>query len=402
MRDRRLLFLSQTLPYPPDSGVKSRTYNVLRQLAGSFDIHALCFHRRKGSDKGMALDGRLAGLRPLAQVEAFPILQEGSRVRTAVDHLKSLLSHRSYVHYVYESSAFRSRLRALLRDRGFALVHADSLDLAGYLGEVEGLPVVCVHHDVQSVLLARRADRAASAGMRAYLRHQARLMAADERRWLGKVALNVAVSPLDRAEYLRRVPQARVEVVPNGVDVEYFRARARGDDGLVFVGGADWHPNRDAMLYFGTAILPRIRAGAPRVKARWVGWVDDETGRAVRDMGIEVVGHVPDIRPYLENAACYVVPLRIGGGTRIKILDAWAMGMPVVSTPLGCEGLEAVEGDNILVGAEPASFAHAVVSVLKDSSLRDRLGRNARGTAERLYSWDAIGADMVALYRSLL
>jgi glycosyltransferase involved in cell wall biosynthesis len=398
----KLLFLSQTLPFPPDGGVQIRTYNVMRLLARTYDVTALCFYRAGICSSPQAVDAALAGLREFAEVEAFPIPQEHSRARLAWDHLRSVALRRAYTVFSYESEPFRRRVKELLRTREFDLVHVDSLDLSGSLPLLEGRPVVCVHHNVESALLRRRAQNERSPLLRRYIALQADLLEAEERRWCGRVALNVAVSAEDRRRLEAMVPRARVTVVPNGVDTGTFRPGAGRQQGIVFVGGYSWYPNRDALAHFAGDVLPLLRAGGADAGVTWVG----RAPAAVRDEyrarhGIDLTGYVDDIRPYVHRAACYVVPLRVGGGTRLKILDAWAMGKAVVSTSVGCEGLDARDGENILVRDDPAEFAAAVRRVLDDAALRAHLGEGARRTAEKVYDWDVIGEAMASEYASL-
>lgn len=402
----KLLFLCQTLPFPPDGGVQIRTYNVLRLLARAFDVTALCFYRAGICRSEAAVRSAVAGLEALpgvASVEAFPIPQEHSRARLVWDHLRSVASRRAYTVFSYASADFRARVEELLRTRAFDLVHVDSLDLSGYLPLLRGTPVVCVHHNVESALLRRRAENESSPLRRRYVALQAELLEAEERRWCGRVALNVAVSEEDRTRFGRLAPGAPFTVVPNGVDTGTFRPAAVPQQGLVFVGGYSWYPNRDALAHFADDILPLLRAQVPEVEVRWVGRAPDEVRRAYRERhGLELTGYVEDIRPLVHRAACYVVPLRVGGGTRLKILDAWAMGKAVVSTRVGCEGLDARDGENILVRDDPAEFAAAVRRVLEDEGLRARLGEGARRTAEEAYEWEVIGRSMAADYLALL
>ena len=401
MAKAKLLFLSQTLPYPPDSGTAIRSYNVLRLLARDYDVTALCFYRRATTPD---LAGSLGALRAMVPVvEAFPIEQEHSRARLLWDHARSVLTGRAYTAFAYESAAFTHALLSHLEHETFALAHLDSLDLGVYVPALAGVPVIAVHQNVESALLRRRAANETSAARRAYLRLQARLMEKEERRWSARVALNLAVSDADTAELRALVPNARFEMIPNGVDVDTFvPSRVTAEDGIVFVGGMSWFPNADALEFFDEEILPLVRARDEKITVTWVGRAKPEVIARYATRGIQLTGHVDDIRPYVAKAACYVVPLRIGGGTRLKILDAWAMGKAVVSTSVGCEGLEAVDGQNILIRDDPAAFAAAVTTVLRDTGLRTALERNARVTAEQRYSWDVIGETMRRLYGEVL
>lgn len=403
MSQPKLLFLSQTLPFPPDGGVKIRTYNVLRLVARTFEVTALCFYRAGVLGSAKEVETAVAGLEGLARVEAFPIPQEHSRARLAWDHLRSVIVRRAYTVSSYESADFRHRLEELLRTQSFDLVHMDSLDLSAYLPMLEGMPIVCVHHNVESALLRLRAQNERSPLVRRYVALQADLLEAEERRWCGRLALNVVVSEDDRQRFKALVPAARFTVVPNGVDTHAFQPASVSQEGAVFVGGYSWYPNRDALGYFASEILPRLRETSPDLRVRWVGRAPEAVRREYQERHrMELTGYVDDIRPYVHAAACYVVPLRVGGGTRLKILDAWAMGKAVVSTSLGCEGLEARDGENILIRDEPGAFAAAVQQVLRDEGLRSRLGEGGRRVAEEVYEWDVIGEHMTAEYRALL
>jgi glycosyltransferase involved in cell wall biosynthesis len=400
----RLLFLCHTLPYPPDGGVWIRTYNILRQLATAFDITLLCFERSFQATDVPVTDRseNVAALSQFAQTTVFPIPQRRSTLRYAWDHGRSLARRRVYTAYLYESAAFRRRLMELLVTQRFDLVHVDSLDLCGYLPLLQHLPVSCTHHNAESVLLRRRASAERHPLRRAYIAYQANLTARVERYWCERVALNVVVSEVDESVLRRLSPGARFAVVPNGVDLEYFQPSNGATDGLVFVGAGSWFPNRDGLQYFCNEILPLVRRERP-VAVRWAGWVSDgDRAEFIARHGLELLGHVPDIRPHVLAARCYVVPLRVGGGSRLKILDAWAMGKAVVTTSVGCEGLAAVHGENALIADGPEAFAAAVRQILMDESLALRLGAAARATVEREYGWVSLGLQLIDGYRQLL
>lgn len=397
----KLLFLCQTLPYPPDSGVAIRSYHTLRELSRGFDIRGICFYRKDLATRD--IETSVSALRELADVEVYPIPQEHDPLRLLWDHARSVTTGTVYTRYVYESTPAERELRRLLRAETFDLAHVDSLDLSGYLPRLEGMPVVCVHHNIESRLLRRRAATEDSPLRAAYMRHQARLMEREERAWCERVQLNVTVSEEESERLQELVPGARCRVFPNGVDIERFTPGGFGGRGIVSIGGVEWFPNRDALEHFSNAVFPRIRARlreSPRV--RWIGRCPDEIRPQYEAGGIDLTGYLEDIRPELRRGACFVVPLRVGGGTRLKILTAWAMGLAVVSTSVGCEGLDVTDEGNILIRDDPDAFADAVVRVLGDEDLRRRLGRAGRETVEASYSWKSIGRGMRAEYRELL
>jgi glycosyltransferase involved in cell wall biosynthesis len=398
----RLLFLCQTLPFPPDGGVTIRSFNVLRLLSKEFDVTALCFYRKRSRRNAAEVQDSIAGLSGFAKVEAFPIPQEHNRARFVYDHMKSVVTGRAYTAYAYGSSDYERRVRELVDSGTFDLVHMDSLDLSAYLPLLAGLPVVCTHHNVESALLLRRAKIEGSGLSAAYLRHQAKLTEKEERSWCSRVDLNLAVSENDRAELQALSPKAHFAVVPNGVDTAQFTPAPSSGSGLVFVGGYDWFPNRDAMQFFVEDIQPVLRESGVVAQLTWVGFAPDDVRADFGPrFGAQLTGYVPDVRPYVQNAGCYIVPLRVGGGTRLKILDAWAMGKAVVSTSVGCEGLDAKDGVNILIRDTAAGFAEAVSQVLTDERLRSRLGCAARQTAVSVYDWSVIGETFLSEYKEL-
>ena len=403
----RLLFLCQTLPYPPDSGVHNRSYNVLRQLARGFDVTAGCFYRRASRNTPEAVRTGLDGMRRIGPTEAFPIPQEHSTARLLFDHLRSLVTRTVYTRFVHESEAFSTWLDHELSRADFDIVHVDSLDLSGYITRLEGLPVACTHHNCEHELLARRAAAERNPLKRAYLALQSRLSEEEAREWCPRVALNVTVSERDRDALEAVAPGSEFLVVENGVDTSYFTpgdaARHEGASNapprLVFVGSHGWYPNRDAMEFFGHEILPRVREALGEVDVTWVGRASpDVRTRFERRHGIHLTGYVDDVRPYVRSATCYVAPLRLGGGTRLKILDAWAMGAAVVSTRIGCEGLHTLPGENIAIAEDADAFVDAVVTLVRDRGLRERIGRGGRDTAVRRYEWEVLGYRMLERY----
>jgi glycosyltransferase involved in cell wall biosynthesis len=403
----RLLFLAQSLPYPPHSGVANRTLNVLRQLRPAFEIDLVAFSRTNHQRDRAAREAAWHALRHVAAwvAEPTPIPNEQSTPRKLWDHLRSVVSGRAYTYYEYESRAFADRLRAVLRTRRPDLVHLDSLgDLHGWLPALPRVPIACTHHNIESALLRRYAG-GLPFPLRLYLRLQADRLEQLERDLCPQVALNVMTSDVD-ARTLRAIARgAATFVVPNGTDTDYFQPSGDASvAGRVTVVGPTYSfPNRDAVEFLLKDIWPRVRA-ADRAAALHLigrGAVADQARYAAAP-GVAPLGHVPDIRPALGEARCAVVPIRIGGGTRLKILDAWAMGKAVVSTSIGCEGLDVVDGENILVRDTPEAFAEAVVEVLRDARLRSRLEQNARRTAVETYSWSVVGRRLRAAYDELL
>jgi polysaccharide biosynthesis protein PslH len=406
MRDS-ILVLSQCLPHPPHSGVANRTYNILLQLQRAFNVHLVAFSRRNHQpDSAARAEARAALAHRLTRVyKPAPIPSERSAVLRIASHVRSVATFHPYTLYDYRSAIFEHSLATAIAEAQPPLVHMDSLDLYGWIPRLPAVPVAVTHHSVESDLLRSRARRVASQPLSAYLHYQARLVEQVERRLCPRVRLNVMMSDTDGAKLRAVAPGSCTAIVPNGVDTGYFTPSPGAEEPgrLVFLGPTYMYPNRDAVDWFLTTMWGAIRSVLPTSQLRLVG-KNSETDRA-RYAAIEGVychGYVPDVRPHLAAASCSIVPIRVGGGTRLKILDSWAMGLPVVSTSVGCEGLDTHDGDNILIRDDPQEFSAAVIKVLTDPVLRARLGRQGRGTAERRYSWTVIGDALIDHYQRLL
>ncbi|MEQ1793471.1 MAG: glycosyltransferase, partial [Nitrospira sp.] len=214
--------------------------------------------------------------------------------------------------------------------------------------------------------------------------------------------VNVFVSQPDEKTLLERVPGLRTAIVPNGVDVEYFTpTHGKDAPALIYTGGMNMFANRDAVMFFLDEIWPLIRKQVPDVRFFAVGQDPPKEllDMAVRDPQITVTGYVTDVRPLVSEASVYVVPLRVGGGTRLKVLDAMAMGKAMVSTSIGCEGLAVHPDEHLLVADTPEQFANKTVLLLGDKNCRLALGRAARELVERRYSWRTIGGQLLDAYR---
>ncbi len=403
----RLLVLAQCLPYPPHSGVATRTLHILKQLRLAFDIDLVAFSRAHHQPDPAARAAARSALLAAASfvAEPTPIPNDQSALRKLWDHLRSLVTGRAYTYYEYQSRTFADRLRTTLRTRAPDIVHLDSLDLHRWLPDLPRVPIACTHHDIEPDLLRRRAHRVDHPLVRRYLLLQANHAERVARVVCPQIALNVMMSSIDAQRLQALAPGAATAVVPNGTDTEYFQPNGvKSVDGrVVFVGPTFSFPNRDAVGFLLQDIWPIVRTASCSASLQLIGRNPPaDRARFDAEPGVSALGEVPDIRPALAEARCCAVPIRVGGGTRLKILDAWAMGKAIVSTSIGCEGLDAVDGQNILIRDAPDAFADAVLQVLSDGRLRARLERNARDTAVTTYSWSVVGRSIRSAYEELV
>jgi len=322
----------------------------------------------------------------------------------------------------YRSRELRQRLNALLESQAFDLIVCDFLFPAVNLPKRLPCPAVIFTHNVESEIWRRHAETKSGAVGRFLYGAQYTRMLRYERRTLERFDGVLAVSDADRRTFAALYPDANrqpVHVVPTGVDTVYFApaAPANPQSGghpqssgnpqsairnpqLIFTGSMDWLPNEDAMQFFCREILPIIHAEEPDVRLSIVGRAPTPAvKRLAEHNGVHVTGRVDDVRPYMREAAVYVVPLRIGGGTRLKIFEAMSMGKAVVSTTVGAEGLPVTNGEHVMLANEPRPFARAVVRLLRDADHRAQLESAARALVVERYDWSAVAG---ALERALI
>lgn len=278
------------------------------------------------------------------------------------------------------------------------MVAVPNMSLAG------PVPVVYFAHNVEYMIWKRLHDNETRSWRRVLLGIEWRKMRRCEASACNDAHLTVAVSPQDRDALAALAPDGEVRAVPTGVDIDYFVPDddAETPDHLVYMGSMDWHPNEDAVLYFIDTILPRIRRARPAVSLTVVGRNPSRhLQRVAAQAGVRITGTVDDVRAFVAAAAVVVVPLRVGGGTRLKIFEALAMGKAVVSTTVGAEGLPLIDGTHWLRADEPAAFAEAVVTLLRDPARRRQLGAAGRRLVEERHSWAQVATEFEALIETV-
>jgi glycosyltransferase involved in cell wall biosynthesis len=403
----RVLFLSQIVPYPPHGGVLQRGYNIIRQLGQLAEVHLLAFVHPDALPTATTLEESRVELgRFCRTVEYFPLWVKKSPAHKALGLALSLGSRSPFGMIAHRSRAFSRRIAAATRAARFDVVHVDTIGLAPFV-DLERPPAATVltHHNIESMLMARRSQVEPGRAARAFLAREAGKLAAAEREIPPRFDLNIVMSENDRCALAALAPEARSAVVPNGVDTEYFRpAPERETPALIYGGGMNMFANRDAVMHFLAEVWPAIRSARPDVRFFAVGQDPPREllALAERDPQIVVTGYVKDIREYISQAAVYVVPLRVGGGTRLKVLDAMAMGKAMVSTSLGCEGIAVTSGEHLIVADAPPAFADATLALLADPQRRLALGRAARGLVEREYAWPVVGRQLLDGYQEAI
>jgi sugar transferase (PEP-CTERM/EpsH1 system associated) len=392
----RILWLKTDLLLPLDKGGKLRTWHLMRHLARRHEITYLAFADPDGDPQ------HLAGMREVARhIETIPRVEaaKGS-VRFLAQAGWHVADPLPYAVGHYRSRAYRRRVHELLATRKFDLVVADFLPPIVNLPNALPCPAVLFTHNVESEIWRRHAENADGALRRYLYGKQYARMLRFEGQALRRFEGLLAVSEADRETFARLYPGIdlnAIHVVRTGVHTEFFSPAPSPSDSveLVFTGSMDWLPNEDGMLWFCRDILPLITREAPGVTLSIVGRAPTPAVKKLADeQGVRVTGRVDDVRPYMKNAAVFIVPLRIGGGTRLKIFEAMAMAKAVVSTTVGAEGLPVTHDADILLADDPGSFARAVLRLLHDLDERRALESSARRLVAQHFDWSAVARDL--------
>jgi polysaccharide biosynthesis protein PslH len=398
----KILIIAHFVPYPPNSGALQRNYNLLREVARRHEVYLVTLTQKALLPDERSLSDAINNIAPLCKsIKVFRIPTDSHPLLWYALLVFNIFSRVPYSVRRFFSRKMNGEIKRILKDIPIDLIHVDTIDLAGYTQDIPSVPKVLNHHNVESELLFRRSAHAGNPLSRWYLGFQARKVRRYEKRMIPLFDANIAVSPRDQADIREFARDGSAALVPNGTDTSYFMPSQTDQEcGLIFAGGLNWLPNADAMLHFCEAVFPLIRAEVAEVSMKIIGTSPSAELKKVaeKNSAIEILGFVPDIRDYMAKAAVHVVPLRIGGGTRLKILDALAMGKAIVSTSIGAEGLDLINGRDILIADEDEEFAAKVVSLLKNQKLRKMLAENGRETAEKKYSWNVIGPMLLDVY----
>lgn len=386
----KILMVRVRLLYPQDSGGKIRTAKLVEQLAAENDITMVTYRYPEDTSEDVQKTAQFCKKLVTIPYSETPKFS----ARFYFELASNLLSSLPYVASKYASREMAQTIADIYQKDRPDLIIVDFLQACEAMRDLPNAPFVLFEHNVEAAIFEQLAARAPSFLTRQYLNLQARRMRQYEKKQCRKAQRVIGVSDVDKQVYEKEYGITTCDVVPTGVDTQYFKPTdlpCRVNN-LVFTGSMDWLANQDAMKYFVHDIFPMIREEIPDVVFSIVGRNPTPEIQKLGELpGITVTGTVDDIRPYVHSAKVYITPLRIGSGTRIKLLEAMALGKATVSTTIGAEGLPVEHGRNIVLADTPRTFADAVVGLIRNDPWRATLESNARALVERDYSWSRAG-----------
>ena len=377
---------------PPDIGGKIRSYSIVKELAKTHEVTLFNFYAAHQSDVHSGLKGMFDQVinlpLPIATNRGFGELASFAR---------NVFSSSPHTVSKYCRPEVKARMRELLASQKFDVIICDFVVAAEAIPWEVECPKVIFTHNVEALIWKRHFQVSRNPVWKIASWGEYQKMVRFEKHFLNKSDHVLTVSEADKDFFSDFLDRSKMTVISTGVDTEYFRPDTASEqpNSLVFTGSMDWMPNEDGVLYFLRSILPLIRREIPEITFTIVGRKPSEKLRAAAasEPGVRVTGTVEDIRPYVREGSVYVVPLRIGSGTRLKIFEAMAMGKAIVSTSLGAEGLPVRDSEDISIADKPEEFARKVCELLRGLDDRQRLGSAARRLVEQHYSWSSVAAE---------
>lgn len=388
----KILFLTPYNPAPPNFGGAIRIYYILKYLAAHHDVTVAGF--------GSPVEQKIMEKHfPELKGKIYYVPKNESKFFIWISFLKSVLSGRSHWHTMTQKPGMQKLLDRLVKENDFDIIQSEFPCMAEY-NLASGARKVLDAHNVESDNFQRMASKSPKFFQRVYYRLEAKKMYREETEIASRQDAIFACSERDIKLFDNVVPDVPKYLIPNGVDLDHFQKDRElpEPDSLVFVGMMKYPPNKDAMNYFLDEVFLKIKTRIPEAKIYIVGSRPETSLLQRANKYVEVTGFVDDVRPYINRAAVYVVPLRMGGGTRLKIIEAMAMKKPLVTTSIGCEGIDLVHKESAMIADNADRFADSVVELLQDRKLRKDLSEKAYRLAEEKYSWQVVGKKIQLAY----
>ncbi|MEN6371580.1 MAG: glycosyltransferase family 4 protein [Armatimonadota bacterium] len=388
----KILFLTQLFPYPPICGGTIRSCNILRHLGEKHEVVLVSFVREDPTAEQMGVAASFC-----SEVHTVPIRRSAAaNMKFAA---KSLFSRKPFIIARDQVVGMQHAIDGLLEPGGFDMVYVDHLQMAQYMDRWDHIPWVLDEHNVEWKIIERMAQSERFSGKGLYASIEWKKLKEWELSACEKAGLVLTVTETDKATLLRECRDlGNVTCIPIGVDFDSFPKAGLSPNArnILSIGTMSWPPNIDSILYFADEIYPEIKSRSDGVKLVIAGSKPAGSIRKLpsMDSSIEVTGFVQDLSALMSEAAVFIVPLRSGSGLRVKILNAMAMGLPVVSTSVGCEGIGAENGRHLLIADTPQAFADSVLRLLSDFELRKQLAEVGREFVLSNYGWDSILARL--------
>lgn len=397
-----ILIVSDTLSYPPSTGGRIRIFNLIKRISKKHNVFLVALINSVEENKYVEAMNRYC-----SKVETA-LLKRRSKLAHIPGLIRCLLSGQPLNNKFVFLTEMKNKIKEIMDAQDIDIIQIEHSFMASYITAIPRKSKARMILDLHNIGFIQ-AERMFRVERNILRKLRILLNLISKRKWEPKFAANfdrcITTSDIDKETLKLANPKLDISVVPNGVDIDVNKPLpvdiAAKD--IIFIGIMDYQPNIDAAIYFCKQIFPLVKKSISDCRLFIVGRDPvDEIQKLARDKGVIVTGYVEDVIHYYKMCALSVVPLRAGGGTRLKILEAMALGVPVVSTSIGCEGIQVVSGENILIADKPEEFAAFVGNLISDLRLRERISKNGRKLVEQLYSWDKAAEDLIQIYAEII
>lgn len=381
-----------------------RSFNLIREASRENEVYLCTFNQKAWlSDERQMLAAKEKLEDYCKVVKVLPIPTDASKYLWHALVFRSFFSPRSYNVNWITSKEMQRMVDSAIRKYQPDIIHCDTIGLDQYVAAEYKTKMVLNHHNIESHMMLRRAEKERNPLKKVYFLIEGAKLRSYEKKICPLVGMNVVVSDLDKGRLLQLTPQAMVKVVRNGVDVSYFKPLKIkiSPHSLIFAGSMDWYPNQDAMVYFLNHIWARIKVADQYSTLTIAGRKPSQKLKKMTspDPSIKLTGFIEDIRPLIDQAEVYVCPIRDGGGTKLKLLDAMGMEKAIVTTSLGAEGLKVKNGEHVLIADDSETFVQKICMLFDNEELRHSLAKNGRRFVEKYYAWEVIGRELLETYQ---
>lgn len=410
-KKRKVLWLSHVVPFPPRGGLLQRSFNLVAELAKQHDVFVVAFNQEDVLEGALPEQDDPLGYavnelsKFLNGIRVIRIPFASCPARKLAVAVNAVFSPRGYSVDWLRSREFGQTIIDVKEEFSPDVVIFDTISLSLYQPLLDGVPSILDHHNIESSMMMERVKRERNFIKKIYFWQESIKLKRFESVNCKKHSTNITCSDVEKEKLIRLygIDQADVTSIPNGVDVDFFQPLGckKIAKSLVFAGGLSWYPNLDAMRFFKNEIWPKLTIREPDVVMTLVGRNPPAEFYSLKDKRFKVTGFVDDVRPYLSSALCYICPIRDGGGTKLKILDALAMGSVIVAHPFACSGIDVIPEEHVLFAESADEFVEQILRVFGDKNLRIRLSTNARKLAVEKYSFEKIGAQLAGIVSGL-
>lgn len=400
----KILWISHLVPYPPKAGVLLRAHYLVKELAKYHEVHLISFNQKTliepyfdSYEEGSAIaKSKMEEI--CSRVEFFDSPMDKSPLSKYWCALKSLITPTPYNINWLRDSHFHQAVNQWHQEENYDFIHCDTISLAQYTSDIQNTSMSLDHHNVESHMLIRRAEMETNLLKKFYFWQEGIKLGRCEKNICPQFTTNLTCSELDTKRFEDISPSAKFYEIPNGVDIEAFTPGTIEPDPatFIFIGTLDWYPNTRAVRYIANEIWPILKKEIPNAKINIIGSgaPSDLIALNNTDDNFNVLGYVDELKPYLDSATAYLCPIDDGGGTKLKLLDAFAAGKAVVAHPVACEGLKVSDGKQVLLANTPDNYLLQIKKLLDSTTYRSEIEKNARIHAENFFSFTSIGKQL--------